>query len=100
MKSFKFNINSNNSYNIITKSTDVEQIPLDALVIRASAATDNHICSVSSEHNLHVYIARFAAVYCNRPVSVFVGGSFTRDVRRRGLMGLKPPEMLNILRVF
>ena len=62
------------------------------IVIRASAATDNHICSVSSEHNLHVYIARFAAVYCNRPVSVFVGGSFTRGVRRRGLMGLKPPR--------
>jgi len=52
---------------------DVEQISLDALVIWASAATDNHICSVSSEHNLHVYIARLAAVYCNRPVSVFVG---------------------------
>ena len=27
---------------------DVEQISLDALVIRASAAIDNHICSVSS----------------------------------------------------
>ena len=54
---------------------DVEQISVDALVIRASAVTDNHICSVSSEHNLHVYIARFAAVYCIviGPVCMFVG---------------------------
>ena len=55
---------------------DVEQISLDALVIRASTATDNHICSVSSEHNLHVYIARFVAVYCNRP-RLCVCGSVT-----------------------
>ena len=51
-------------------------------MIRASAATDNHICSVSSEHNLHVYIARFAAVYCNRPRlcvcgCVFLQGAYT-----------------------
>ena len=70
-------------------------------MIRASAATDNHICSVSSEH-ICMFTSR-ASRQCIviGPVSVFVGGFFYQGRTQEGADGAEAlPEMLNILRVF